>query len=200
MAAIRTSHRQGEPVPLHERALTALDLLATDGGVTVLLSTNAMRQLVPGAPEIRVGDVGVVMSFVPLDISLRAYAIDGIIGVLADYGLHLRERRDVPIRPEMLGDAAFTRPHVSQFIVDRPSDESVEQFEGRLANLRSAIEREMAMTGMTQDDVRVLSCSAREITYGAIQGYEAHSSLYPDLAQITDIGFARSSQRRSHFA
>jgi glutamate synthase (NADPH/NADH) large chain len=160
--------------------------------------------LLPDAPDLQAGELGVAMCFLPMDISLRAYAIDAITGVVAERGLQMPGRRDVPVRSEAPGDTAFTRPHVAQFFILRPGNLDLDTFERELMLLRAAIEREMAVLGMTSEDVQVVSCSARTLTYTAIAGQDDLAALYPDLDNVqnasVDGRFRKGSHRPQKFA
>jgi glutamate synthase (NADPH/NADH) large chain len=185
--------------------MTSAEFQRWDGeGITLPIWRTPISALLPDAPEFQAGEVGIAMCFLPMDISLRAYAIEAITGVAAERGLQMPGRRDVPVRSEAPGDAAFTRPHVAQFFILRPGDLDLATFERELMLLRAAIEREMAVFGMTSEDVQVVSCSARTLTYTAIAGQDDLAALYPDLDNVqnasVDGHFRKGSHRPQKFA
>ena len=155
-----------------------------DDGVLLSLTQELVCTLFPRAPELRVGDLGVMSCFLPLDISLRAYAIDAINDTAEATGLSVYLRRDVPVGTEVLGDGAFTRPHVSQFVILRPATSEPNTFERQLMQLKSDVEAGLAELGLTREEFRVLSCSARAIRYGYIAGKDNVITLYPELLAL----------------
>jgi glutamate synthase (NADPH/NADH) large chain len=179
--------------------MTSAEFQRWDGdGIALPIWRTPISALLPDAPDLQAGEVGVAMCFLPMDISLRAYAIDAITGVVAERGLQLLGRRDVPVRSEAPGDTAFTCPHVAQFFILRPGNLDLDTFERELMLLRAAIEGEMAVLGMTSEDVQVVSCSARTLTYTAIAGENDLAGLYPDLENVANTSVDGRSRKASH--
>ncbi len=152
-----------------------------------------------GASDLAPGDYGVAMLFLPLDISLRAYALDGVQRAADTHDLEVIGRREVPVRDDMLGEtAAKMRPHVLQVLVRRPANRDIDAFERDLMLLRRSIERNARAEGMTEDDVFVVSCSARTIVYKGLCLPEDLARFFPDLAdQRVESAIALFHQRFS---
>lgn len=119
---------------------------------------------------------GVAMCFLPVDISLRAHAIEAICRVAEAQGLEVEARRDVPIQPRS------SMAHVSQFILIPRDGLGHTKLEHYLDHVRIEMECELWSMGLTQDEALVLSCSSHIVTYAVPGGTSDPVACYPDLA------------------
>jgi glutamate synthase domain-containing protein 2/glutamate synthase domain-containing protein 1/glutamate synthase domain-containing protein 3 len=91
--------------------------------------------------------------------------------------------RDLPIRPEVLGDEARAAlPTMIQLVVRRPEAISVDEFERRLTLARREAERRALADEL---DLYVVSLSARTVVYKGLLAGGDLASFYPDLADET---------------
>jgi|GEM_PF-4353053 len=162
---------------------TMMDLHASTwhrpaGGLVVAVSRDILDGVGIDAP---VGDVGVAMCFMPQDISLRAYAHSAIRTAAEHVGFEVVARREVPTRP-VPRHGRSTLPHISQVFIQPVHVTDPEDFEQELQRLRGLIEGEMVLLGLTDDDFRLVSCSARAILYATPDEAGDATSFYPDLA------------------
>ncbi|MBA3275535.1 MAG: glutamate synthase subunit alpha, partial [Chloroflexia bacterium] len=119
-----------------------------------------------GEPGLGAGDYGVAMVFLPRDAGQQGVARNLIDATLAGRGLDVIAWRDVPVKPEVLGETALaTRPEIAQVLIRRPAGLDLETFERTLMLARRAIERAAHGAGLTDADLFLASCSARTIIY-----------------------------------
>lgn len=164
---------------------TMMDLHAStwhrpEDGSVVAVSRDLLGSVGIDAP---VGDVGVAMCFMPQDISLRAYAHSAIRTAAEHVGFEIVTRRDVPTRPGSHRHRS-TLPHITQVFIQPGHVTDPEDFEQELQRLRGLIECEMVLLGLTDDDFRLVSCSARSILYALPDSAGDAMSFYPDLVEV----------------
>ena len=88
--------------------------------------------------------------------------------------------RDLPTRPEVLGDEARTAlPTMLQIVVRRPGAITVGEFERRLILARRAAERRALADDL---DLYVVSLSSRTVVYKGLLAGGDLAAFYPDLA------------------
>ncbi|HEV2074325.1 MAG TPA: glutamate synthase central domain-containing protein, partial [Thermomicrobiales bacterium] len=173
-------------VNLTHRGGVGADARTGDGAGILLQIPHALFEetlIEAGASDLKAGEYGVAMLFLPLDLSLRAAAIDAVMSAVAERGVDLLARRDVPVQVDMLSEtAAATRPHVAQILVRRPEGVDLGTFERDLMLLRRTMESRVAALGMSDADFFAASCSARTIIYKGFCLPEDLARFYPDLA------------------
>lgn len=121
---------------------------------------------------------GVAMCLLPVDISLRAYAIEAIGRVVAGHGLVVVGWRDVPVC------APVADVHIAQLVVASRDEMDEAAVERQLACVQESIERELASMGLCED-ARLVSCSCRVIRYPSLDGVTPPGVSYPDLTGET---------------
>ncbi len=127
------------------------------------------------------GGYGVAMIFLPQDLSRRKEAKSLVETTVAGEGGSVIGWRDVPVRPECLGDmAAASMPFVSQafFTYEGLSGEALER---KLYVSRKSMERQALSAGMSLDDFYVPSLSCATINYKGMFVAPQFDSFYPDL-------------------
>jgi glutamate synthase (NADPH/NADH) large chain len=172
-----------------EDALTALERLAHRGAVAadglssdgVGLMTNVPRELLLNATGLKVDKeslLGVGMLFLPQE-EQRAEAV--VESALAAQELRVLGWRDVPTRPEILGEIARgTMPRIRQvLVVDDAQHEGIDPMERRLYLARKQFERAVELGEVTG---YVCSLSAQTIVYKAMCMGRLLKEFYPDLA------------------
>ena len=189
---IATTRREtGKVLPM---AIEALRRLAHRGGIAADGATGDgagfmtqiphaffMRELARlgcGVP-LREGELGVGMFFVPREGA--AYPqLQALVAQLAPAEeLEVLAWRDVPVRPEALGQyAARSRPHICQVFVRRPAVDDALAFERRLYRFRKKLDRAMAEA---QLGGYVVSLSGRTITYKGLLRATQVADFFPDL-------------------
>ena len=163
---------------LEHRGAVAADGASSDG---VGLMTNVPRALLLKATGIDLPDdatLGVGMVFTPQE-ETRAEAI--IERALKAQELKVLCWRDVPIRPEILGEIArSTMPKVRQVLVaDDAQHEGIDPMERRLYLARKQFERAVELDEVTG---YICSLSAQTIVYKAMCLGRLLPEFYPDLA------------------
>jgi glutamate synthase (ferredoxin) len=163
-----------------DRALTGLVNLTHRGGVGADSRTGdgaGVLTQVPhtlfsdhlaaaGHPDLGPGQIGVAMTFLPLDEELAGAARQALSDAVRDRGLEPIVWRTVPVDPTALGDQAVSSmPRIEQLLIRRPDDMDEDAFERQLFLARKAADR----TAATADwlDFFVVSCSARTLIYKA---------------------------------
>ena len=123
------------------------------------------------------GDYGVGMVFLPTDRIKRMFAMRMLEIIAAKEGLPFLGWREVPVRPEILGEAAAEcMPHICQCFIGRP--ESIEpglEFDRRLYVIRREFEQ-------SSDDTYICSLSSRTIVYKGMFLVGQLRKFYPDLS------------------
>src|SRR5580658_5294124 len=163
---------------LEHRGAVAADGASSDG---VGLMTNVPRALLLKAAAIELADdatLGVGMVFTPQE-ETRAEAV--IESALRAQELKVLAWRDVPIRPEILGEIArSTMPKVRQVLVaDDAQHEGIDPMERRLYLARKQFERAVELEEVTG---YICSLSAQTIVYKAMCLGRLLPEFYPDLA------------------
>ena len=177
-------------------ALRALDNLAHRGAVGAdartsdgagILTQVPNRFLCAQLPELAeetvppLGDLALGTLFIARDDAAALAACRASFEVaLAAQGLAPLAWRELPIRPEVLGDEARAAlPGMTQLVVRRPAAVKVDEFERLLTLARREAERGALAAGR---DLYVVSLSARTIVYKGLLAGGDLASFYPDLA------------------
>ena len=177
---------------LEHRGAVAADGASSDG---VGLMTNVPRNLLLGAAGIELAadaTLGVGMVFLPQEES-RAEAV--IESALRAQELKVLGWRDVPIRPEILGEIArSTMPKIRQVLVaDDAKHSGLDPMERRLYLARKQFERAVELEEVTG---YICSLSAQTLVYKAMCLGRLLPEFYPDLASAEYVtAFAIFHQR-----
>ena len=192
-------------------ALEALKRLAHRGGVAADQATGDgagvmtqiphrffMRRLqeLGLAGTLSQGELGVGVFFVPNEKGAYAGLQEIVAQAAPLEGLEVLGWREVPVRPEALGEhAARTRPHISQLLIRRPAGDDGTAFERRLYRFRKLVVRSMAKEGL---DGYVVSMSGRTIVYKGLLMAGQLDAFFPDLTDPEfQTAFAIFHQRYS---
>jgi glutamate synthase (ferredoxin) len=177
---------------LEHRGAVAADGASSDG---VGLMTNVPRALLLKSAGIELAveaTLGVGMVFLPQE-ETRAEAV--IESALKAQELKVLAWRDVPTRPEILGEIArSTMPQVRQVLVaDAAVHDNLDPMERRLYLARKQFERAVELGEVTG---YVCSLSAQTIVYKAMCLGRLLPEFYPDLASAEYVtAFAIFHQR-----
>ncbi|HTV08964.1 MAG TPA: glutamate synthase-related protein [Candidatus Aquilonibacter sp.] len=177
---------------LEHRGAVAADGASSDG---VGLMTNVPRALLLKATGCELPEselLGVGMVFLPQE-ETRAEAV--IESALKAQELKVLAWRDVPIRPEILGEIArSTMPKIRQVLVaDNAQHEGLDPMERRLYLARKQFERAVELGEVTG---YICSLSAQTIVYKAMCLGRLLPEFYPDLASSEYVtAFAIFHQR-----
>ena len=178
-----------------EMALEALANLGHRGGVSadgesgdgVGVLTQLPRRLLDRALERRgepapgEGELAVGVFFLPRDDAAAAACRELIEQALAQGDLELLAWRDVPIRPEVLGEEARAAcPRIRQALIRRPPGLEDEAFERRLYLTRRRVERRGREAGI--EGLHAVSLSHRTVVYKAMALPARLAEFYGDLA------------------
>jgi len=186
-----------------EKALTALARLEHRGAVAadgassdgIGLMSNVPRALLLKATGITLADdalLGVGMLFLPQDETRAEKVIES---ALESQGLRILAWRDVPTRPEILGEIALsTMPKIKQVLVaDGATVDVTDDMERRLYLARKQFERAVELNEVTG---YVCSLSTTTLVYKAMCLGRLLPVFYPDLADPDYVtGFAVFHQR-----
>jgi glutamate synthase (NADPH/NADH) large chain len=127
------------------------------------------------------GTYGIGMLFLPMDDEKRAGARRIIETVVKREGGTALGWRDVPARPDCLGELARAgMPFICQVFVSI-AGESGDGLERRLYVLRKCIEREAVSAGFTDEEFYIPSFSARTVNYKGMFVAPQLEMFYPDL-------------------
>ncbi len=173
-------------VNLTHRGAVGADARSGDGsGILIQLPHVLFADTLSahGAGDLKPGDYGVAMLFLPLAGELRERSREIVSGAIASRGLEIIAWRDVPHETSLLGTtAAQTLPSIAQVLIRRPEGVEGADFERELMIARRMVEQAMRAEGFTDDDFFAVSCSARTIIYKAFCLPEDLMRFYPDLA------------------
>jgi glutamate synthase (NADPH/NADH) large chain len=162
---------------LEHRGAVASDGASSDG---IGLMAAVPRELLLAATGIELAEnqtLGVGMVFLPKE-ETRAEAV--IESCLASQQLRVLVWRDVPTRPEILGEIALsTMPKIRQVLVADAAPQDADAMERRLYLARKQFERAVEAGEVTG---YVCSLSSRTIVYKAMCLGRLLPDFYPDLA------------------
>ncbi len=119
-----------------------------------------------GHSDIGQGELGVAMTFLPVDGDQALAARVAIEEAVRGRGLEPIVWRAVPVNPGALGEQAINSlPHIEQLLIRRPDGMDEDRFERELFLARKAADRTAASAGW--HGFFVVSCSARTLIYKA---------------------------------
>lgn len=127
------------------------------------------------------GFYGVGMVFLPREADKRRMSIEIVNKSIDAEGGNVLGWRDVPVRPECLGDiAASSMPFITQFFVtfEGLSNESLER---KLFISRKCIEQKAKSHGLNIQQFYICSLSCRTIVYKGMFVAPQFEHFYPDL-------------------
>ncbi len=154
-------------VNLTHRGGVGADPRAGDGaGILIQVPHGLFAEALAaaGATDVRPGDYGVAMAFLPTGAEQNQRARSAIETAMAAQRVTAIAWRDVPVEPSVLGPtAAATRPAIAQLLLRRPDGLDGDGFERALMLGRRATERAATTEGL--DDLFLASCSARTLIY-----------------------------------
>ncbi len=173
---------------LTHRGATGSDARTGDGAGILMQLPDAFLRAAADAEGIRLpepGAYGAGLVFLPPDPAQRAEVEATIARVIRAEGQSLLGWRDVPVRPECLGDIAReAAPCIRQVFVGRaagPDDAAT--FERRLFVVRKTLERVVRESGLAQRGFFYIpSLSARTLIYKGLLLAEQIEDFFPDLA------------------
>jgi len=162
---------------LEHRGAVAADGASSDG---IGLMTAVPRNLLLAATGIELGAeerLGLGMLFWPKE-ELRAEAV--LERCLVSQKLHVLAWRDVPTRPEILGEIALsTMPRIRQVLVGDDEPQDPDPMERRLYLARKQFERVIELEEVTG---YICSLSTTTVVYKAMCLGRLLPEFYPDLA------------------
>ncbi len=166
---------------LRHRGAVAADGRTGDGvGVLTQLPTRFLCGLLEdkGLPPVAASELAAGVFFLPPDAGAESRRL--IAGEIARGELELIAWRRVPIRPEILGEAARqSLPAIMQAIIRRTDSLDGSEFERRLYLIRRRIERRSLAAGL--DGLYVVSMSHRTLVYKGMSLASELADFYPDL-------------------
>ena len=177
-----------------ERALAGLVNLTHRGGVGADARTGdgagVLTQIpralfaetlgAAGHGDLHPGQLGVAMTFLPLDLDRADAARRALDSAVRGRGLEPIAWRSVPVDPGALGDQAVSSmPRIEQLLIRRPDGMGEDDFERELFLARKTADR--AAQAADWPGFFVVSCSARTLIYKAFCLPRDLSLFYLDL-------------------
>ncbi len=149
----------------------------TGDGAGIMLQIPHEFILLQGIPVPEKGKYGTGLVFLPKDGQQQAAILSIIIEEVEREGLTLMHLRNVPTRPECLGEAALaTEPDIKQIFVTGAQD--LENFERQLYIVRKKIEKRV-----NNKDFYIVSLSSKTIIYKGMLSSMQVREYFPDLTQ-----------------
>jgi glutamate synthase (ferredoxin) len=156
-------------VNLTHRGGVGADSRTGDGaGVLTQVPFGLFAETLPAAGhgDLGPGQLGVAMTFLPLDEDRAGAARLTLEEAVRGRGLEPIIWRTVPVDPAALGDQAVSSmPRIEQLLIRRPHGMAEDDFERELFLARRAADR--AAAAESWSDFSVVSCSARTLIYKA---------------------------------
>ncbi|MGN6380262.1 MAG: glutamate synthase large subunit [Gaiellales bacterium] len=175
---------------LEHRGATGADAGTGDGaGILTQLPDRFLRRVFRqhmGHDLPPPGAYAAGLVFLPADSALRLRCEELCVRICAEEGHRALGWRDVPVRPDRIGDLArASQPVVRQLFVERRSGGSPE-FERKLYVIRRRVERAAAAAGVPEAQFTIVSLSSLRLVYKGLLTASQLAAFYPDL---TDPGF-----------
>ena len=160
---------------LDHRGATGSDPLVGDGaGILTQMPDRFLRE-VTGLPLPPVGRYAVGTAFLPTSEAERASAVERIGDISAQEGLRVLGWRELPVTPDLVGDAArAVMPHFAQVFVEALDGRSGIELDRVAFCLRKRAEREVG--------VYFPSLSARTLVYKGMLTTGQLEPFFPDLS------------------
>ncbi|MFQ5698518.1 MAG: glutamate synthase large subunit [Myxococcota bacterium] len=171
-------------VNLTHRGATGSDANTGDGaGILTQLPDSFLRRACrdEGIALPEAGTYAAAMVFLPQARADQERCEEVFEQMIRDEGQRLLGWRDVPVRPEVLGETARrAQPVIRQCFVERVGVEAGDAFERKLYVIRKRIQNVLWAEG--QHDFYVPSFSARTLVYKGLLLAPQIQRFYPDLA------------------
>jgi glutamate synthase (ferredoxin) len=171
---------------LEHRGATGSDAGTGDGaGIMTQLPDRFLREafrreLGHDLPRPSAYAAGLV--FLPGDPALRLRCEELCVRICAEEGHRALGWRDVPVRPDRIGELARrSQPFVRQLFVERRSG-SQPEFERKLYVIRRRVERAAAAAGVPEAQFSIVSLSSQRLVYKGLLTASQLPRFYPDLA------------------
>ena len=153
----------------------------TGDGAGIMLQIPHEFILLQGIPVPEKGKYGTGLLFLPKDEKDRAAILSIIIEEIEKEGLTLMHLRNVPTRPEILGEAALANePDIKQIFITGFTDS--ETADRRLYIIRKRIENRIRQSDIaSRGDFYIVSLSAKNIVYKGMLSSLQLRNYFPDL-------------------
>ena len=176
---------------LHHRGAQGCDPCTGDGaGILMQISHEFFRRAAGdiGIQLPEVGGYGVGMVFLPQDEPLRRQCEGLFESIIREEGVRFLGWRDVPIKPEYIGDQAKqTLPCIRQFFIARDILNEA-QFERKLYVVRKRIARGIRESALVERGrVYICSLSANTIVYKGMLLPEQLGNFFSDLGDSSMV-------------
>ena len=160
---------------LDHRGATGSDPRVGDGaGILTQVPDRFLRE-VTGLPLPPAGRYAVGTAFLPVNAAERADAVQRIGAIAAQEGLRILGWRDLPVTPDLVGDAArAVMPHFAQVFVEALDARAGLELDRVAFCLRKRAEREVG--------VYFPSLSARTLVYKGMLTTGQLEPFFPDLS------------------
>lgn len=152
----------------------------TGDGAGIMLQIPHEFILLQGIPVPEKGRYGTGLLFLPKDGKDQADILSIIIEEIEKEGLTLMHLRNVPTRPDILGESALAaEPDIKQIFVTGFTDDKAER---RLYIIRKRIENRILRSNIpTRNDFYIVSLSTKNIVYKGMLSSMQLRNYYPDL-------------------
>ncbi len=153
----------------------------TGDGAGILLQIPHEFILLQGIPVPEKGRYGTGLLFLPKDEADRAAILSIFIEEVEKEGLSLMHLRNVPTRPEILGESALANePDIKQVFITGFTDAATA--DRRLYVIRKRIENRVRLSGIpSRSDFYIVSLSTRNIIYKGMLSSLQLRNYFPDL-------------------
>lgn len=153
----------------------------TGDGAGIMLQIPHEFILLQGIPVPEKGRYGTGLLFLPKHEKDRADTLSIIIEEIEKEGLTLMHLRNVPTRPEILGDAALAgEPDIKQIFITGFAE--TDTADRKLYLIRKRIENRIRMSAIpAKEDFYVVSLSTKNIIYKGMLSSLQLRDYYPDL-------------------
>ena len=150
----------------------------TGDGAGILLQIPHEFILLQGIPVPEKGKYGTGLVFLPKDEKKQSDILSIMIEEIEREGLTLMHLRNVPTKPEVLGDGAReVEPDIKQMFVTGVSEENAPVFERILYKIRKKIENRVE-----DEDFYICSLSSKSIIYKGMLTSGQLRRYFPDLS------------------
>ncbi len=176
---------------LDHRGATGADPLVGDGAGILIQMPDAFLREEAGFDLPEPGGYAVGIAFLPLDQQQRADAVQRIERLAAEESLTVLGWRDVPVRPEIIGDVAReVMPHFAQLFVAGAGE-----FAGRTGLDLDRVAFCLRKRAEHETGAYFPSLSARTIVYKGMLTTEQLEHFFPDVLDervVTELALVHS--------
>ncbi len=149
----------------------------TGDGAGIMLQIPHEFILLQGIPVPEKGKYGTGLLFLPKDAEKQRNILSVMIEEIEREGLNLMHLRNVPTRPDCLGESALAvEPDIKQVFITGVSDEKLPAFERTLYLIRKRIENRIK-----EEDFYIVSLSSKNIVYKGMLSSMQVRQYFPDL-------------------